>query len=75
MSTTQTAFVMSPSQYGGPVNNDLDIGSHPACSGLGFVGNIDEAKVFNRTLGPQEIRAAYLGSRALPQIAPFDLVL
>lgn len=65
----------SPVQYGGAVDNDLGIGTYPGCSGLSFDGKIDEAKVFNRTLGAQEIRAAYQASKALPSIIPFDLVL
>jgi hypothetical protein len=56
--------------------NDLEIGNYGGCSGLGFSGKIDEVKVFNRALGPQEIRVAVGLSNLLPQQYSLgDLVL
>jgi hypothetical protein len=65
----------APVTYGLASSNDVEIGNVPTCPGLGFTGKIDEAKVFNRALGSQEIRAAYQASKGLPPIIPFDLVL
>jgi hypothetical protein len=62
-------------QYGLPTSNNLAIGDYPWCPNLGFVGDIDEVKVFDRALGPQEIAAGYNASSHLPQWWPFDLIL
>lgn len=60
--------------YGLP-SNDLLIGNYAQCSGLGFAGQIDSVHVFNRVLGPDEIRLGVLASQALRPATPFDLVL
>jgi hypothetical protein len=65
----------APIQYGLPSGNDFTIGNYPWCPDLGFAGGIDEVKVFDRALGPDEIRAGYELSRWLPWQAPFDLIL
>lgn len=64
----------APIQYGLPSGNDFAIGNYPWCQGLGFVGDIDEVKVFDRALTPGEIYMGYLASRWLPSYAPFDLI-
>lgn len=68
----------SPSgiSYGEPNSNDLLIGNYDGCGGaLDFTGLIDQVRVFNRALGPQEIHAAVTVSKYLPPFSPFDLVL
>jgi hypothetical protein len=65
----------SPIQYGLPSGNDLAIGNYPWCQGLGFVGEIDEVKVFDRALASDAVRLGYEISRLLPFRAPFDLIL
>jgi Concanavalin A-like lectin/glucanases superfamily len=65
----------APIQYGLPSGNDLAIGNYPWCQGLGFAGDIDEVKVFDRALGSAEIHLGYLASQWLPFQAPFDLIL
>jgi hypothetical protein len=70
--TADTAAV----SYNLSTGNDLEIGNYGGCSGLGFSGKIDEVKVFNRALGPQEIRVAVGLSNLLPpQYSLGDLVL
>lgn len=64
----------APIQYGMPSGNDLAIGNYPWCTGLGFAGNIDEVKVFDRALSPGELHLGYLVSEWLPFDAPFDLI-
>jgi hypothetical protein len=61
--------------YGMPSGNDLAIGNYLWCTGAGFVGDIDEVKVFDRALSSDEIRSGYTFSRWLPFGAPFDLIL
>jgi hypothetical protein len=61
--------------YGLDNGNDLMVGNYGGCSGLGFSGSVDEVKVFNRALGPQEIRLTVLASRLLPAGLPDDIVL
>jgi hypothetical protein len=65
----------SPIQYGLPSGNDLVIGNYPWCNSLGFAGDIDEVKVFDRALGADEIHLGYLASQWLPSETPFDLML
>ena len=65
----------SPIQYNLPTGNDLQIGNYTACPQLGWIGDIDEVKVFNRALGSGEIALAYLASSLLPTASPFDLIL
>jgi hypothetical protein len=65
----------APIAYGLPSSNELQIGDYPGCSGLDFSGDIDEAKVFNRALGAEEIALGAGLSRLLPTSFPFDLVL
>lgn len=65
----------APIPYELPSGNDLVIGNYPWCGGLGFAGDIDEVKVFDRALGSEEIRSGYTLSRWLPFGAPFDLNL
>ena len=67
--------VSSPIAYNVPTTTDLLIGNYDGCGGFGFDGKIDEVKVFNRALGPQEIHLAYFGSQLLPSNFPDDLVL
>jgi hypothetical protein len=54
---------------------DLLVGNYGGCAGLGFSGKIDEVKVFDRALEPQEIRLAVGASKLLPTNFPDDLVL
>jgi Concanavalin A-like lectin/glucanases superfamily len=61
-------------QYDMPSGNDLVIGNYPWCDGLGFVGNIDEVKVFDRALGSDEIQDGYAISQSLPSYAPSYLL-
>ncbi len=62
--------------YGLPDSNDLLIGNYDGCSGtLDFTGSIDQVRVFDRALGPGEIRAVVAASQQLPSFSPFDLVL
>ncbi len=65
----------TPIAYGLQTSNDLDIGGYPWCSSSDFAGTIDEVKVFNRALSPQEISIGYGISRFLPSSFPFDLIL
>jgi Concanavalin A-like lectin/glucanases superfamily len=65
----------APIAYGLPTSNDLAIGDYPWCPESDFSGSIDEVKVFNRALGPQEIALGSQISRLLPTSFPFDLVL
>ena len=65
----------APIQYGLPTSNDFVIGNYPWCPGLGFAGDIDEVKVFDRALSPTEIGLAYLVSNLLPNYSPIDLIL
>ncbi len=67
----------APISYGLRTSNDLEIGNYPGCPSqdLGFVGSIDEVRIFDRALGAQEIRAAVAVSRALPPLLPTDTVL
>jgi hypothetical protein len=65
----------SPIQYGLPSGNDLVIGNYPWCGGLGFAGNIDEVRVFDRALSSDEIHLGYLISRWLPLRASSDMIL
>ncbi len=65
----------APIAYGLPTSNDLAIGDYPWCPASDFNGTIDEVKVFNRALGPQEIGLGYGLSRLLPTSFPFDLIL
>jgi hypothetical protein len=70
--------VSNPISYGLPTTNDLLVGNYDGCGGLGFPGQIDEVKVFNRALGSEEIRLAVLASKLLPTGStyfPDDLVL
>jgi Concanavalin A-like lectin/glucanases superfamily len=64
----------APIAYGLPTSNDFLIGNYPGCSGLDFMGSIDEVKVFSRALDPQEIAWGYQLSRFLPAGFPFDLI-
>jgi hypothetical protein len=61
--------------YNLPNGNDLEIGNYNGCSGLGFSGKVDEVKVFDRALQPNEIHLAVLASNYLPTNFPDDLVL
>jgi hypothetical protein len=65
----------TPIPYGLSTTNDLGIGDAPSCPSLGFNGKIDDVKVFNRALGPQEIYGGYLASRGLPSFVFGDLIL
>jgi hypothetical protein len=65
----------TPIAYGLPTSNAFAIGNYPWCPESGFSGSIDEVKLFNRALGPQEIGLAYQLSRLLPSSFPFDLML
>ena len=49
----------TPIAYGLPTSNEFAIGNYPWCPESGFSGSIDEVKLFNRALGPQEIGLAY----------------
>lgn len=60
--------------YGLTTSNDLQIGNYSGCS-LPFSGSIDQVRVFDRTLGAQEIRTTVKLSQLLPPIIPEDLVL
>jgi hypothetical protein len=64
----------APIAYGLPTSNDLAIGAYPWCPSSDFSGAIDEVRLFNRALGPQEIAAGYQLSRWLPTSFPFDLI-
>jgi hypothetical protein len=64
----------APIQYQLPTSDHFVIGNYPWCAGLGFSGNIDEVKVFNRALGPTEIALVSAISQALPSSAKIDLV-
>jgi hypothetical protein len=63
-----------PIAYGLSTSNDLQIGAYSGCS-LPFNGSIDQVRVFNRTLDPQEIRFGVKTSQLLPPVFPEDLVL
>ena len=65
----------SPIAYDLPSSTNLTIGNDDGCHDLGFVGEIDMVRVFDRPLNPREIAAGYQISRELPQRALFDLVL
>jgi hypothetical protein len=65
----------TPIAYGLPTSNEFAIGNYPWCPESGFSGSIDEVKLFNRALAPQEIGLAYTFSRLLPSSFPFDLML
>jgi hypothetical protein len=67
----------NPIAYNLAASNDLMIGNYSGCPivNLAFGGNIDEVHVFNRALGAQEIRLAYIASGYLPQQFPDDAVL
>jgi hypothetical protein len=65
----------TPIAYGLQTSNDLDIGAYPWCPSSDFAGAIDEVKLFNRALSPQEIGIGYGISRFLPSSFPFDLIL
>jgi hypothetical protein len=65
----------TPIPYAMPSGTDLAIGNYPWCPGLGFRGDIDEVKVFNRALGSSEISLGYQASRVLPFGSPVDLIL
>ena len=64
-----------PIDYNLPTGSDFVIGNYIWCPGLGFTGDIDEVKVFDRPLSAGEIGLGYLASEWLPRSAPFDLVL
>jgi hypothetical protein len=64
-----------PIDYNLPSGSDFVIGNYLWCPGLGFSGDIDEVKVFDRALSPGEIALGDLASAWLPYGAPFDLVL
>jgi Concanavalin A-like lectin/glucanases superfamily len=49
----------SPISYALPTTNDLFFGYYPGCSGLDFNGAIDEPKIWDRALSPQEVEAQY----------------
>jgi hypothetical protein len=49
----------SPLAYGGPTSNDLYIGHYEGCPGLDFNGTIDEPKIWDRALSPQQVQAQY----------------
>lgn len=65
----------APIDYDLPSGSDFVIGDYPWCPGLGFTGDIDEVKVFDRALSPGEIGLGYLASEWLPFSTPFDLIL
>lgn len=65
----------APIAYTLPTSNELSIGAYPWCPSSDFAGEIDEVKVFDRALGPQEIGLGYGISRLLPPSFPFDLIL
>jgi hypothetical protein len=65
----------APIQYGLSSSNNLVIGNYNGCSGLGFKGSIDQVRVFDRALDPNEIKLTVKTSQLLPSIIPQDLVL
>jgi Concanavalin A-like lectin/glucanases superfamily len=65
----------TPIHYNLPGGNDLQIGNYTDCPQLGWIGSIDEVKVFDRALGPGEIALAYAASNLLPGSSPFDVIL
>ena len=48
-----------PLAYSGPTSSDLYIGHYEGCTGLDFNGTIDEPKIWDRALSPQEVQAQY----------------
>ena len=65
----------TPIAYNLPTSGELAIGNYPWCPSSGFAGTIDEVKLFNRALNPQEIAIGYQLSRWVPSAFPFDLML
>lgn len=64
----------APIAYNLPSGSDLVIGNYLWCPGLGFSGDIDEVKVFDRAVPAQELQIGYLASTWLPTFWATDLI-
>lgn len=66
----------SAESYPGPLvyelrnSNDLFIGNYPGCAQHGFVGSIDEVRIWDRALSPQEVQALAPAAGQGPPSAP-----